>query len=55
MKQVLFLIVEVLCIVMIAAGVSLWLEPGVGLVVAGGLGLVLAVAAQLPAGATGDG
>jgi hypothetical protein len=53
-NQALFLIVEVLCIVTIAVGVTLWFELGVGLVVAGGLGLVLAVAAQLPAGATGD-
>lgn len=48
-----FLVAELLCIVLIAAGLWLWVAPGAGLVAAGVLGLVLSIAAQLPR--AGDG
>ena len=43
------LIVEVLCVLAIAAGFALWVAPGAGLVSAGALGLLLVTVAQLPA------
>lgn len=47
-------LLEVLCIVLIAAGLWIWIAPGAGLVAAGFLGLVLVTVAQLPMPA-GDG
>jgi hypothetical protein len=44
-----FLALEVLCILLVAAGVAFQVGRGWGMVIAGGLGLVLVVAAQLPA------
>jgi len=43
-----FLLVEVVCIMLIAFGFALWVAPGAGLVAAGFLGLVLVTVAQLP-------
>lgn len=41
-----FLALEVLCVLVIAVGFTVWLELGVGLVVAGVLGLPLVVASE---------
>jgi len=44
----LFLALEVMCVLLIAVGLALWFTLGTGMVAAGGLGLVLVVAAQVP-------
>lgn len=45
---VVFLVVEVLCVLLIALGVGWAVHPGWGCAVGGALGLVLVVVAQLP-------
>jgi hypothetical protein len=48
-----YLLAELLCILLIAVGVGMWVHVGAGLFIGGLLALVVTVAAQLPAG--GDG
>jgi hypothetical protein len=50
-----FLILEVVCVLLIAVGLALWFTVGAGMVAAGGLGLVLVVAAQVPDFVDGEG
>ncbi len=47
-RGIVFLALEVLCLLLIAVGLGLWITVGAGLVAAGSLGLVLVVAAQVP-------
>ena len=46
----LFTLLEVLCVLLVAVGLALWISPGAGLVAAGVLGLALVTVAQLPGG-----
>lgn len=50
-----FLTLEVVCVLLIAVGLALWLTVGAGMIAAGGLGLVLVVAAQVPDSDDGEG
>ena len=41
-------LLEILCVLLVAVGLAMWVAPGAGLVAAGALGLMLVTVAQLP-------
>lgn len=47
MREVVFGVLEVACVLLVAFGFGLWANPGCGLVVGGALGLMLLFVVQM--------
>ena len=50
-----YLVLEIVCVLLIAVGLALWVAVGAGVFAAGALGLVLVIAAQMPTSPDGGG